>query len=88
MLTLISVIGTDDLVKTVLFGAVHVNGKSYDGVLMDVEEEVRDVFCRTHGHSTVGATKRLVAAVNRGSGVVNEFSVATTRRSCRSVRSL
>ena len=38
-------------------------------------------------HSTVGTTKSLVAAVNRGSGRVNEFSVSTSRRICCSLGS-
>jgi hypothetical protein len=40
---------------------------------MDVEENVRDVFCCTVATfgSTVGFTKSLVAVVNRGYGVVN-----------------
>ena len=79
-MTLISVVGTDDSVKTVLFGAAHVNGKSSGGGVLDVEEKVRDVCCRTDG--TLGFTKSLVAAVNRGSGVVTERPVATSRRPC------
>jgi hypothetical protein len=66
---------------------VHVNGKNYGGVLVDVEEEIRDFFCRTSQHWTVGTAKSLVTAVNRGSGVVNEFSVSTSRRICCSLQS-